>query len=1038
MEFWKNSKDVGVMNALLSYQLPLLKVSALLIRYTVCWLLQPNSGNKSINPEGRRTVKLGLETVRAVESQSGHQDVRLLCALARFFSGQAVQAEHKELDQHSANSLLYEASFSAACHLLYKELADKEESDDTLKKALLTRTRDSLYVTLDRLRAPKVDPRHPLNVELRDHIEEVEDRINTLFPKCNKPAGARRFGVLSDTSSEEENEDLHPYPMRSMPSYSTPASTNRNRSSRDTRTFNGTPSNGVRSHSSFHGGSRDVLDTSRPREEARPSPERLEAQIRHIMLQMLQREREVQTMAHLLETSRAEDKGLKDELHEIQRKMEETQKEVQEMRRESQKEVQEMRKENQELHKNVKDIQNDVQKIVKAIVANNLQNASPGVSEAHNIPDEELYLYGEEELENEYSAADLAAAAAHLGAPYPQQTAQSLASASHRASQPAHAAAAAAAAATAAAFHALPPGFPFRPPGFFPLARPVDSALTMYQSLGCFGQGALPFSEGQRLPDFQLAPPMLPPQAPVLPPAGLPPPHSVSVFSRLGAMMAPGYEHTDLGNTAPIPAEDMRIPQVQRPVQPPVAMPPQAAAGAGVTPVSTQDAAAAEAILNSYMQAPHAYQISMPPQAQILTESPLEKAPNLGDQLVISPKSILQSVPPPEFSSVSPDKQRNQSGSARRAQRLSTGSGVGSEDGEDLPEHDPCPDFQPLIPLPDEVVPTTGEEGETVMFESRAKLYRYVDGEWKERGVGLLKILENPITGKARILMRRDQVLKVCCNHFVPADLSLSRIVGNDKTWSWAAPDFADGEMQLEKLGVRFKTSEQADQFKEVMEKAKEAANRPSVATGKIKSSVAPSTPTSSTSTVSLGGFTFTTPPTIIKQTTVETPVTAKAKDATDITKPSPFSNFSFGSTPTVFGASSTGSLFGSNQGGFDGTGSKVFSGSPSTPASTTTSASVATPEEGHIEDFVPTAEFQPVVPLPELVDVKTGEEGEEIMFEKRAKLLRFNSSVREWKERGVGKMKITWDPSTGKVRLIMRREQVLKVCCNHFLTNDM
>jgi hypothetical protein len=41
-------------------------------------------------------------------------------------------------------------------------------------------------------------------------------------------------------------------------------------------------------------------------------------------------------------------------------------------------------------------------------------------------------------------------------------------------------------------------------------------------------------------------------------------------------------------------------------------------------------------------------------------------------------------------------------------------AGVGSEDGDDLPEHDPCPDFQPLIPLPDEVVPTTGEEGETV------------------------------------------------------------------------------------------------------------------------------------------------------------------------------------------------------------------------------------------------------------------------------------------------------------------------------------
>jgi uncharacterized coiled-coil DUF342 family protein len=60
---------------------------------------------------------------------------------------------------------------------------------------------------------------------------------------------------------------------------------------------------------------------------------------------------------------------VQDDFREVLRKMEETCREMQEMR-----------KENQELHKNVKDIQNDVQKIVKAIVATNLQNTSPGVS----------------------------------------------------------------------------------------------------------------------------------------------------------------------------------------------------------------------------------------------------------------------------------------------------------------------------------------------------------------------------------------------------------------------------------------------------------------------------------------------------------------------------------------------------------------------------------------------------------------------------------------------------------------------------------
>jgi hypothetical protein len=60
---------------------------------------------------------------------------------------------------------------------------------------------------------------------------------------------------------------------------------------------------------------------------------------------------------------------------------------------------------------------------------------------------------------------------------------------------------------------------------------------------------------------------------------------------------------------------------------------------------------------------------------------------------------------------------------------VSTGSATGVEDGEegDDAEQDPCPDFQPVIPLPAEVEIITGEEAETVLFESWAKLFRYLD-----------------------------------------------------------------------------------------------------------------------------------------------------------------------------------------------------------------------------------------------------------------------------------------------------------------------
>ena len=41
---------------------------------------------------------------------------------------------------------------------------------------------------------------------------------------------------------------------------------------------------------------------------------------------------------------------------------------------------------------------------------------------------------------------------------------------------------------------------------------------------------------------------------------------------------------------------------------------------------------------------------------------------------------------------------------------------------------------------------------------------------------------------------------------------------------------------------------------------------------------------------------------------------------------------------------------------------------------------------------------FEPIVPLPDLVEVKTGEEGDEVLFTSRSKLYRFDDA---WKERG-------------------------------------
>lgn len=60
---------------------------------------------------------------------------------------------------------------------------------------------------------------------------------------------------------------------------------------------------------------------------------------------------------------------------------------------------------------------------------------------------------------------------------------------------------------------------------------------------------------------------------------------------------------------------------------------------------------------------------------------------------------------------------------------------------------------------------TTGEEDEEVIFSERSKLFRLTNKEWKERGLGDLKILKHKETGQYRLVMRREQVLKLCANH---------------------------------------------------------------------------------------------------------------------------------------------------------------------------------------------------------------------------------------------------------------------------------
>lgn len=112
----------------------------------------------------------------------------------------------------------------------------------------------------------------------------------------------------------------------------------------------------------------------------------------------------------------------------------------------------------------------------------------------------------------------------------------------------------------------------------------------------------------------------------------------------------------------------------------------------------------------------------------------------------------------------------------------------------------------------------TGEEDEELLYVHRAKLYRFVEGEWKERGLGNVKILRHKETKKLRVVMRREQILKICLNHALNEDVEYKR--KDDKSWLFVVNDFSEGEVECKQLTLRFKTEEIAEEFMTAVKKA--------------------------------------------------------------------------------------------------------------------------------------------------------------------------------------------------------------------------
>lgn len=383
-------------------------------------------------------------------------------------------------------------------------------------------------------------------------------------------------------------------------------------------------------------------------------------------------------------------------------------------------------------------------------------------------------------------------------------------------------------------------------------------------------------------------------------------------------------------------------------------------------------------------------------------------------------------------------------------------------------EHDDI-QFEPVVQMPDKVELMTGEEDEQVLYSQRVKLFRFDSNmsQWKERGVGILKFLKNNSNGKLRVLMRREQVLKVCANHWITTTMNLKPLAGSDKAWIWMANDFSDGDTQLQQLAAKFKTPELAAEFKEKFEECQRLLlDIPLQTPHKLMDSGRTAHLIRKAEEMKSG---------LKDLKSFLTDDKAKVKDDNDEQGEPAASNVtslaikSHGDTtgPTLewdnydlreealddtadssvyVSPIATSSLrknlfrFGESTAGFSFSFQPGISPSKSPAKLNQSRASVGTDDE---QDVTQDEErdgqyFEPVIPLPDLVDVSTGEENEQVVFSHRAKLYRYDKELSQWKERGIGDIKILQNYDTKRVRLIMRRDQVLKICANHWITSTM
>lgn len=118
------------------------------------------------------------------------------------------------------------------------------------------------------------------------------------------------------------------------------------------------------------------------------------------------------------------------------------------------------------------------------------------------------------------------------------------------------------------------------------------------------------------------------------------------------------------------------------------------------------------------------------------------------------------------------------------------------------------------FPPMQEVVLETGEENEKVVFSADSVLFEFLDGSWKERGKGEIKVnVSTTGTGRARLLMRTRGNYRLILNASLYTDMKLTNMDKKGVTFA-CINSASEGKDGLCTFALKFKDGSMVDEFR--------------------------------------------------------------------------------------------------------------------------------------------------------------------------------------------------------------------------------